>query len=123
MPQPDVEAAAEKVFAALADPTRRAILSALASGGPATATDLAGLLPITRQAVAKHLALLTEAGLVLAEPGNGAGCGTGCARRRCRWRSSSWPRSRATGTDSSAHSRITSTSRRADRFRRGTTDG
>ena len=54
---PDVEAIAEHVFVALADPTRRAILAALASGGPATATDLAGRLPITRQAVAKHLAL------------------------------------------------------------------
>ena len=39
---PDIEAVAEQVFAALADPTRRAILAALASGGPATATDLAG---------------------------------------------------------------------------------
>jgi DNA-binding transcriptional ArsR family regulator len=38
---PDPEAIAEQVFAALADPTRRAILAALASGGPATATDLA----------------------------------------------------------------------------------
>jgi DNA-binding transcriptional ArsR family regulator len=82
MPQPDVEGAAEKVFAALADPTRRAILSALASGGPATATDLAGRLPITRQAIAKHLALLTEAGLVLAEPGE---------RRRVRYRLRSAP--------------------------------
>jgi DNA-binding transcriptional ArsR family regulator len=82
MPQPDVEAAAEKVFAALADPTRRAILSALASEGPATATDLAGRLPITRQAIAKHLALLTEAGLVLAEPGE---------RRRVRYRLRSAP--------------------------------
>jgi DNA-binding transcriptional ArsR family regulator len=82
MPQPDVETAAEKVFAALADPTRRAILSALASGGPATATDLAGRLPITRQAIAKHLALLTEAGLVLAEPGE---------RRRVRYRLRSAP--------------------------------
>ena len=82
MPPPDVEVAAEKVFAALADPTRRAILSALASGGPATATDLAGLLPITRQAIAKHLALLTEAGLVLAEPGE---------RRRVRYRLRSAP--------------------------------
>ena len=82
MPQPDIEAVAEKVFAALADPTRRAMLSALASGGPATATDLAGRLPITRQAIAKHLALLTEAGLVMAEPGE---------RRRVRYRLRSAP--------------------------------
>src|SRR5580698_1859205 len=69
---PDIEAVAEQVFAALADPTRRAILAALASGGPATATDLAGRLPITRQAIAKHLALLAEAGLVTAEPARSA---------------------------------------------------
>jgi DNA-binding transcriptional ArsR family regulator len=73
----DIEAVAEQVFTALADPTRRAILAALASGGPATATDLAGRLPITRQAIARHLALLAAAGLVQAEPGE---------RRRVRYR-------------------------------------
>ena len=67
---------------ALADPTRRAILAALAAGGPATATDLADRLPITRQAIAKHLALLAEAGLVAAEPGE---------RRRVRYRLHSAP--------------------------------
>ncbi|HTU75053.1 MAG TPA: metalloregulator ArsR/SmtB family transcription factor [Trebonia sp.] len=82
MAPPDIEAVAEQVFAALADPSRRAILAALASGGPATATDLASRLPITRQAVAKHLALLTEAGLVTAEPGE---------RRRVRYRLNSAP--------------------------------
>jgi DNA-binding transcriptional ArsR family regulator len=79
---PDIEAIAEQVFIALADPSRRAILAALASGGPATATDLASCLPITRQAIAKHLALLAEAGLVQAEPGE---------RRRVRYRLSSAP--------------------------------
>src|SRR5258707_15820729 len=69
MPPPDIEAIAEQVFTALADPSRRAILAALASGGPATATDLADRLPITRQAIAKHLALLAEAGLGTAAPG------------------------------------------------------
>jgi len=59
---PDIEAIAEQVFVALADPSRRAILAALASGGPATATDLASRLPITRQAIAKHLGLLAEPG-------------------------------------------------------------
>ena len=78
----DTEAIAEQVFTALADPTRRAILAALASGGPATATDLANRLPITRQAIAKHLVLLTEAGLVTAEPGE---------RRRVRYRLRSSP--------------------------------
>src|SRR5215469_8917667 len=59
---PDVEATAEQVFVDLVDPSRRGILAALASGGPATATDLASRLPITRQAIAKHLGLLAEAG-------------------------------------------------------------
>ena len=80
---PDTEAVAEQVFTALADPTRRAILAALASGGPATATtDLAGRLPVTRQAIAKHLALVAEAGLVMPEPGE---------RRRVRYRLHSAP--------------------------------
>ena len=79
---PGIEAVAERVFAALADPTRRAILAALASGGPATATDLAARLPITRQAIAKHLALLAQAGLVTAEPGE---------RRRVRYQVQSAP--------------------------------
>ena len=79
---PDIETVAEQVFVALADPSRRAILAALASGGPATATDLAGQLPITRQGIAKHLTLLAEAGLVTAEPGE---------RRRVRYRLQSAP--------------------------------
>lgn len=82
MPGRDQEAVAENVFAALADPSRRAILAALASRGPATATDLAARLPITRQAIAKHLTLLTDAGLVIAEPGE---------RRRIRYRLQSGP--------------------------------
>ena len=73
----DIEAVAEQVFVALGDPTRRAILAALATDGPATVTDLAARLPITRQAIAKHAALLTEAGLVTPEPGE---------RRRVRYR-------------------------------------
>ena len=80
--RPDIEAVAEEVFTALADPTRRQILAALATSGPATATDLATGLPITRQAIAKHLALLAEAGLVAAEPGE---------RRRVRYRLQSAP--------------------------------
>ena len=57
----------DAVFAALADPTRRTILKAVAESGPVTATVLSDALPITRQAVAKHLGLLREAGLVAAE--------------------------------------------------------
>ena len=52
------------VFAALADPTRRAVLRQVAERGPVTATELAEDLPVTRQAVAKHLAVLEGAGLV-----------------------------------------------------------
>ncbi|MUN36091.1 MULTISPECIES: metalloregulator ArsR/SmtB family transcription factor [Actinomadura] len=52
------------VLTALADPTRRAILDALAEHGEASATALAGRLPVSRQAVVKHLAVLDAAGLV-----------------------------------------------------------
>lgn len=52
------------VFAALADPTRRRVLDLVAAGDGVTATELAAELPITRQAVAKHLAALARAGLV-----------------------------------------------------------
>jgi DNA-binding transcriptional ArsR family regulator len=52
------------VFAALADPTRREIVERLAHDGPQTPTTLAAGLPITRQAVAKHLHALDTAGLV-----------------------------------------------------------
>jgi DNA-binding transcriptional ArsR family regulator len=48
----------------MADPTRRELLATLAVRGPATASSLAADLPITRQAVAKHLAILQRAGLV-----------------------------------------------------------
>lgn len=51
------------VFAALADPTRRHLLESLAAH-EASATELAAALPVTRQAVAKHLTALREAGLV-----------------------------------------------------------
>jgi DNA-binding transcriptional ArsR family regulator len=81
-PSIDREAVAEQVFVALADPSRRTILAELAASGPATATDLADRLPITRQAIAKHLALLSEAGLLIAEPGE---------RRRVRYRLHSGP--------------------------------
>lgn len=57
----------DAVFSALADPTRRGILRSVAQDGPLTATALAEGLPISRQAVAKHLALLRDAGLVAAD--------------------------------------------------------
>src|SRR5581483_11054245 len=54
----------DAVFAALADPTRRALLQTIASQPDATATELAAKLPITRQAVIKHLSALADAGLL-----------------------------------------------------------
>jgi DNA-binding transcriptional ArsR family regulator len=56
-----------QVFSALADPSRRHVMDYLAARGTATATELTGELPITRQAVAKHLATLAGAGLVASE--------------------------------------------------------
>ncbi len=56
--------AVAEVFAALADPTRRRILDALAAHGEATATVLAAELPVSRQAIVKHLGILDRAGLV-----------------------------------------------------------
>ncbi len=57
---------ADAVFAALADPTRRQVIRALSQRGPSTATGLAAALPVTRQAVTKHLGALAAAGLVTA---------------------------------------------------------
>ena len=54
----------DTVIAALADPTRRKVLDLLAAQGEATATTLAERLPVSRQAVVKHLAVLDAAGLV-----------------------------------------------------------
>lgn len=76
------EDAAVAVFTALADPTRRRILDALARTGPATVSELAATLPITRQAVAKHLAQLVDAGLLVAAEPDG---------RRVRYRAQPEP--------------------------------
>jgi DNA-binding transcriptional ArsR family regulator len=57
------DARAGAVFGALADPMRRRLLSTIADH-PATATELASGLPISRQAVTKHLSSLSEAGLL-----------------------------------------------------------
>jgi len=55
------------VFAALGDATRRDVLAEVAARGSATATELAAGFPVSRQAVAKHLAVLAGAGLVAAQ--------------------------------------------------------
>ena len=52
------------IFSALADANRRHVVEVLAQRGTATPTELAGELPVTRQAVSKHLAALDDAGLV-----------------------------------------------------------
>ncbi len=57
----------EAVLAALGDPTRRRTFELLAEHGPTTATALAPILDISRQAVAKHLALLADGGLAVSE--------------------------------------------------------
>ncbi len=52
------------VFGALSDPTRRRLLATIADRPAATATELASELPISRQAVIKHLSALADAGLL-----------------------------------------------------------
>jgi DNA-binding transcriptional ArsR family regulator len=59
------------VFAALADPTRRAMIESLLRDGTTSVPRLRDELPITRQAVAKHLATLDAAGLIERAPGAG----------------------------------------------------
>ena len=54
----------DRIFAALADSTRRNLIATLAQGTPRTATQLARDFPITRQGIIKHLDLLADAGLV-----------------------------------------------------------
>jgi DNA-binding transcriptional ArsR family regulator len=54
----------QPVLTALADPTRRAVFERLNSKGPASASRLASELPVSRQAIAKHLTLLDSVGLV-----------------------------------------------------------
>jgi DNA-binding transcriptional ArsR family regulator len=56
----------DAVFDALGDPSRRTLVRAIAARGDATATELAAELPVTRQAVAKQLAALADAGLLRA---------------------------------------------------------
>jgi DNA-binding transcriptional ArsR family regulator len=58
------EARLDAVLGALADPTRRSLFERLRTDGPSTATDLAEGMPVTRQAVVKHLQVMTGAGLL-----------------------------------------------------------
>lgn len=54
----------QHIFSALADPTRRSLFERLSTRGPASASELAAEMPITRQAIAKHISTLESAGLV-----------------------------------------------------------
>ena len=58
----------DDLWAAIGDPTRRRLLDLLIGQGEGTATTLGRQLPVTRQAVAKHLAVLDRVGLVRATP-------------------------------------------------------
>ena len=61
------ESIPDAIFAALADPTRRRMITRLLAEESITATRFASDLPISRQAVSKHLATLEDAGLVRSE--------------------------------------------------------
>jgi ArsR family transcriptional regulator, cadmium/lead-responsive transcriptional repressor len=56
--------AEDELWSAIADPSRRKVLDLLVSQGAVSASGLAGQVPFSRQAVAKHLAVLEETGLV-----------------------------------------------------------
>lgn len=58
----------DDLWSAIGDPTRRTMIDLLLAGGPGTATSLSERLPVTRQAVSKHLAVLDRVGLVHATP-------------------------------------------------------
>ncbi|MEU8221678.1 metalloregulator ArsR/SmtB family transcription factor [Kribbella sp. NPDC048915] len=58
----------DELWSAIGDPTRRRMLDLLLADGGGTATGLSERLPVTRQAVAKHLTVLDRAGLVRSAP-------------------------------------------------------
>jgi DNA-binding transcriptional ArsR family regulator len=60
----DLPPGEDELWEAVADPSRRKVLDLILASGQATPTMLAAELPVTRQAVAKHLAVLARAGLV-----------------------------------------------------------
>ncbi|MEV4120939.1 metalloregulator ArsR/SmtB family transcription factor [Micromonospora sp. NPDC049645] len=58
----------DELWSAIGDPIRRTMIDLLLADGPGTATSLSRRLPVTRQAVSKHLAVLDRVGLISAEP-------------------------------------------------------
>jgi len=67
-PQASAEPVDDDLWSAIGDPTRRRMLDLLLVDGEGTATSLGRQLPVTRQAVAKHLGVLDRVGLVRATP-------------------------------------------------------
>jgi DNA-binding transcriptional ArsR family regulator len=65
-PAPDIEDRLDRVFSALADPIRRAILAAL-DGRELLVSEIAAPFPVSLQAVSKHIQVLVRAGLVRQE--------------------------------------------------------
>jgi DNA-binding transcriptional ArsR family regulator len=63
---PQRQSPVDAVFTALSDPTRRRVVELLSQRPSVTASGLAQELPITRQAIAKHLTTLVDAGLISA---------------------------------------------------------
>nr|WP_204342057.1 metalloregulator ArsR/SmtB family transcription factor [Micromonospora terminaliae] len=63
-----VEQVDDDLWSAIGDPTRRRMLDLLLVEGDGTATTLSQRMPVTRQAVAKHLGVLDRVGLVRATP-------------------------------------------------------
>ena len=57
----------DELWSAIGDPTRRQMLDLLLAAGSGTSTSLSASLPVSRQAVAKHLAVLDRVGLVHGE--------------------------------------------------------
>ena len=58
----------DELWSAVGDPTRRRMLDLLLAAGSGTSTSLSGELPVSRQAVAKHLAVLERVGLTRVTP-------------------------------------------------------
>ena len=98
---PDGAPHVDAVFAALADPDPPRGHRPPGAGAGVSASALAGELPVTRQAVAKHLAALDRAGLVDARGARAASCATRSTRRRWARRWPGWPRSARSGTTGS----------------------
>ncbi|MEU7924228.1 metalloregulator ArsR/SmtB family transcription factor [Micromonospora sp. NPDC049801] len=58
----------DALWSAIGDPIRRSMIDLLLTGGPGTATSLSERLPVTRQAVSKHLTVLDRVGLIHSTP-------------------------------------------------------